>query len=750
MNTYHMAILAGAIWAGTLSIHHPVLGGTGFTMCLVFAWAFRAQPWKYLPLLALLGLIAGAGAASFTAHRLNQSPLWAEVAAGQQHTIQVELRDDPGRSGAPGIIRYAPHNPSITGEPIWVSGELTGYAGTVVEITGTVATPSTGFNTYLARRGIIATVRGTTRRIRDPTSWWDRSTAQVHQQVASATRHMSRADAGLLLGLALGDERQITEDDRDAMRDAGLSHLTAVSGSNVAMVVGAILALAWLLVLGRQVGRVLALIGIWWFVWLVRAEPSVVRAAVMATLVIAAGIAGRPPLIAHSLAVTVVGALLINPLLGQQVGFALSVMATAGVLAGVGVANRIIGPDRHRALTIVAGAIGASVGANLATMPVLVLSGLDVQPVSPWANVVIAPVATLAQWGAVATTSLALIHDTIASWCATLTVIPIRGLLLAAHWFADPGIADLAEIANWLVVILAGVLVANHYLTGWMKVHANDAAQGGIYLSRGRFILLAVGAIVAIRFLPWRLWPIARQPLSAQFITLDVGQGDALLVSDPSAGWIMIDTGPDPKVIAKHLDRLGIRELQAVVISHAHSDHTGGLERVLRKTRCAQVMVSPDHVEAEAPRTINVRKIAQRCNVPITPIAKGDRITFGRVEMEVLHPSRTDEGLEPNDASVVLRITGPSGVRVLATGDAEEQAQWAMARSGAACDVLKVPHHGGDTNATGFLAQTGAHLAIISCGTGNDYGHPHTNVLRELTGMQVHRTDLHGSCVVPL
>ena len=750
MNTYHMAILAGAIWAGTLAIDHPVLGGSGFMVCLVFAWAFRTQPWKYLPLLALLGLIAGAGSASFTAHRLHQSPLWAEAADGQRHTIQVELRDDPGRSGAPGIIRYAPHNPRITGEPIWVSGELTGYAGTVVEITGTVATPSTGFSTYLASRGIIATVRGTTRRIRDPTSWWDRSTAQVHQQVAVATQHVARADAGLLLGLALGDERQITDEDRDAMRTAGLSHLTAVSGSNVAMVVGAVLALAWLLVLGRQVGRCLALIGIWWFVWLVRAEPSVVRAAVMATLVIGAGIAGRPPLIAHSLAVTVVGALIINPLLGQQVGFALSVAATAGVLVGVDGAKRMIGPEGNRILTAIASAVGASVGANLVTLPVLVLSGLDVQPVSPWANVVVAPLATLAQWGSVATTSLALVHETIANWCAAITVIPIHGMIAVAYWFADPEIADIAAVANWLVLILVGALAANHYMAGWITVHANDEAQGDIYLSRGRFILLTITALITIRYLPWRIWPTARQPLSAQFITLDVGQGDALLVSDPTAGWMMIDTGPDPKVIAKHLDRLGIRELRAVVISHAHSDHTGGLERVLRRTRCEQVMVSPDHVEAKAPRTINVRKIAQRCQVPITTIAKGDRIELGGVVMEVLHPSRADQELEPNDASVVLRITGPSGVRILATGDAEEQAQWAMAGAETACDVLKVPHHGGDTNATGFLTQTGAHLAIISCGKGNEYGHPHTNVLAELNGVQVHRTDLHGSCVVPL
>lgn len=750
MNTYHMAILAGAVWAGTLAGNHPVIGGTGFIVCLVFAWAFRAHPWKYLPVLALLGLIAGASTASFTAHRLAHSPLRDVVADGQWQTIQVELRDDPGRSGAPGIIRYAPHNPSITGEPIWVSGELTGYAGTVVEITGTVASPSTGFSTYLASRGIIATVRGTTRRIRDPTGWWDRSTAQVHQQVASATRHMAEPHAGLLLGLALGDERQITDEDRDAMRAAGLSHLTAVSGSNVAMVVGAVLAIAWLLVLGRQVGRGLALAAIWWFVWLVRAEPSVLRASVMATIVLGAGIAGRPPLIAHSLAVTVVGSLLINPLLGQQVGFALSVMATAGVLAGIAVANRLIGTDRSRVLTMVVGAVGASVGANLATVPVLLFNGLEVQPVSPWANIVIAPVATIAQWGSVVTTALAIVYEPIARWFAELTVLPIRGLLAAAHWFADPQIIEFAAIANWLVAIGIGVLVANHYIEAWLRVHANDAEQGGIYVSRGRFILLVVAALVAIRFLPWRMWPIVRQPLTAQFIVLDVGQGDALLVSDPSAGWFMVDTGPDPKVIARHLDRLGIRELRAVVISHAHADHTGGLEQVLRMTRCAQVMVSPEHVEAEAPRTINVRSIAERCQVPITAIAKGDRITFGQVVMEVLHPSRSQEGLEPNDASVVLRITGPSGVRVLATGDAEAQAQWAMAGDTATCDVLKVPHHGGDTNASGFLTRTGAHLAIISCGRGNDYGHPHANVLNELTGMQVHRTDLQGSCVVPL
>ncbi|WP_336250708.1 ComEC/Rec2 family competence protein [Stomatohabitans albus] len=749
MNTYQAAVLAASIWIGTLVYYHPWVGVGSGCLCLVVIVLSWHRSWQPVPILAAIGLVAGFGVMAITMWTSNPSPLRDLSQHGTPLVLQVELRDDPTQYGAPAVIMQANDYPELIGEVVWVQATLDGYAGTRLTIEGGMSPPSGGFGQYLNRRGIQATIRGPTRYIGGPTSWWDRSTAGIHERLAKVTKPLHRAHAGLLKGLAIGDDRLLPNDDRAAMRTSGLSHLTAVSGSNVAMISGAILAFVWLLALGRQIGRLLTLFGIWWFVWLVRADPSVVRAAVMASLILSAGVLGRPAHVPQSLAMTVAGALLVDPRIGQQAGFALSVGATVGVLAGVAVMKRLIADEIPSIVSMVGQGLGASLGANLVTTPVLLVYGLALQPASPWANVIAAPVATLAQWGAVGTTVLATINDDVATWLAQATSYPIRVVLGIAHWFADPNRADFFILVNTIAAFSVGVLILNRLLTRWIALQLASGAYRGPIISRGQFVLNTVAILIAVRWFSG-LVLTHRLPSQAQFIVLDVGQGDALLVGDPTSGWIMIDTGPDGEIIRQHLRRLQIAELNAVIITHAHTDHTGGLDAVLRSTRCTQVMASPAHVEAEAPRTIDIRAIVAAHQVPLTEIAKGDRIIVGHVTVEVLHPSRTDQGLEPNDASVVLRITGPSGVRVLATGDAEAQAQWAMDTSSSSCDVLKVPHHGGDTNAPGFLEHCGASLAIISCGKDNPYGHPHHAVLNQLQAMRVHRTDRDGTCTVAL
>lgn len=754
MNTYQLSIVAISIWAGTLCPRHPWVGATLLLISMIATWASWGHAWQFMPILAIVGLITGGLVATAAIHRIGTSALLSHAHAKSVLTIEVQLRDDPGDYGTPAIIETATEDPRLSGEPIWVQGPVTGYAGSVIEVRGPIEVPANGFGAYLQSRGISAIIRGPTRYIRDPTTWWDRSTAAVHQRVAQATQHLVRTHAGLLLGLALGDERLISDPDASAMRDAGLSHLTAVSGSNVAVVAGAILALGWLLALGRQVTRGLTLLGIWWLVWLVRGDASVVRAAIMASLIISATMLGRPAHLPHSLAVTVLGALLINPLIGQQLGFALSVAASAGVLTGIYLTGVLIGQGQPRILTWMSQTIGASIGAALFTTPVLMAYGLDVQPASAWANVMVAPIAMIAQWGALTTTALAMINTTVASWVATITTYPIRLLLSMAHGFGDPVHYTLFVGLNTLVISWVLIGFANRMIGRYLAYHTAMGTFTGPVMSRSMLVINMACLILALRFFPLQLLPqrLFTPPKinQAQFIALDVGQGDALLVGDPQAGWILIDTGPDPKTIIRHLYERGINRLNAVIITHAHSDHTGGLDAILRTTTCAQVMVSAPHVEAKAPRTIDVHTITTKHKVPITHLGKGDHISLGQVRLEVLHPSRTQRGLDPNDASIVLMITGPRGVRVLATGDAEAQAQWAMANTNATCDVLKVPHHGGDTNARGFLTKTGASMAIISCGINNDYGHPHQAVLAELATMRVHRTDRDGTCTIAI
>ena len=492
------------------------------------------------------------------------------------------------------------------------------------------------------------------------------------------------------------------------------------------MVLAGVAGLARIARVGARGRRWLAVAAVAWFALLVRAEPSVLRAGVMAGLVLLAAMTGRRNDPSRTLAMAAALLLLADPAIAGQLGFALSVLATGGVLvAAPPLARHLPGPRPLRLL------LATTLAAQLGVAPLLVALEGSVPLASVPANLVAVPAAAVASTvGVVA----ALVAQ--ASVTAGGVVAAVAGPPLAVVLWAGERFASLPRLAPPDLLLSVPVLIALAVLAGR---RAPRLAVAGVVA------VVAVAALPAVR--------PAGAPGGLTLTALDVGQGDALLVEAPPAARMLVDGGPEPGLALRHLRARGVRSLDAVALSHPHADHSGGLPAVLSGMPVGALLVGPDppgRLADPAPSALQTYRVAEAEGVPVVPVAAGQRFTLGAALVEVLSPPADGSlGEEPNDNSLVLRVSGVGG-SLLLTGDAEVAAQTRLlARPDRLrADLLKVPHHGGATNAEGFFEAVGAEVAVISAAEGNDYGHPTRAVLEALRGVEVHRTDTEGTVAV--
>ncbi|MGH9168488.1 MAG: ComEC/Rec2 family competence protein, partial [Acidimicrobiia bacterium] len=504
----------------------------------------------------------------------------------------------------------------------------------------------------------------------------------------------------LVAGFLIGDVRALPEADLEAMRRAGLSHFVAVSGSNVALFLGAL----WLALGPVGMGRRRVLVGIIAlaiFVVVTRWEPSVLRAAGVAGLLLAGRGLGIPLDAWTALGAAVAGLILVSGELVGDVGFQLSVAATTGVLAGAGL---FPGARPRWAATL----LGATVSAQGAVAPLLLVHFGTVPLLAPLANLLAGPLVALS------------------------TALGGVGLLL--------GIGPLVEAA----VAGAGlVLEIARWAAPWPQLEWTGmaAAAGALALSTRRRLrpLVAVAGAGALLV---ALVVAGRPPGVPTVVFFDVGQGDAALLWGPLGEAILIDGGPDPGHVLDELRGRGLRDLELVVLSHPHEDHAGGLVAVLSGLSVGRVW----HPGWEGEALDEVVEAARREGVPVEVPSPGWRARIGAFSIEVLGPTR--RYASPNDQSLVLLVEA-EGLSVLFPGDIEAIAQRELGPISA--DILKVPHQGAATSDLSWLAESAGSVAVISVGP-NRYGHPSGQVVETLAeaGAEVLRTDLEGDVEVPL
>ncbi|MBR2414643.1 MAG: MBL fold metallo-hydrolase [Clostridia bacterium] len=232
---------------------------------------------------------------------------------------------------------------------------------------------------------------------------------------------------------------------------------------------------------------------------------------------------------------------------------------------------------------------------------------------------------------------------------------------------------------------------------------------------------------------------------------IDVGQAKSILVQNGDMT-MLVDAGnaQDGELVCDYLYHCGVTSLDFVVCTHAHEDHAGGLADVMNAYTVTQAVFAPS-LTAD---TANYKNFRDACKAQkLTPIhpTLGSTISFGDCEIEFLGPALADT-TDLNDSSIVLKITYED-TSFLLTGDAETASEYAMIDEGfdLSADVLDVGHHGSSSSTSYvFLRQVMPEFAVISCGTDNDYGHPHEEVTSRLADARVitYRTDKHGTIQV--
>ncbi|HST73100.1 MAG TPA: ComEC/Rec2 family competence protein [Kocuria rosea] len=584
--------------------------------------------------------------------------------------------------------------------------------------------------------------------------------------------------AALLPGMTFGERAGLGPELEQAMQDTGLTHLTAVSGSNCALVTALAGHAALALGAGRRTCLLTGLGALAAFVALVGPDPSVLRASVMGALGALSLLTGRAAVSLATLAGAVVALVVARPALAAELGFVLSVLAAAGIVVSGRPLARLFGARVPEVLGV---AVAIPAAAQLWCAPVLVLLQPAVPVYSLPANVLAGPlVPVVTVCGLAGLLLLGVPGDA----AADAALLPLGAGAVGARLVA--GIARVLAAAPGALlpwpegpagVALMGVLAA----TAVLGVHALDVRRRRPRPSAGtlrdgpapparsevhrrllarrrrrRRALVAGALLVVVVVLGLRaLAELRRPPPAWEALVCDVGQGDAVLLRTGPDRAVLVDTGPDPRALDRCLRRGGVRELELVVLTHAHADHTGGLPALTRRAGVAEVWYST--AAPDPPAEIAAALPA----VPVHRPAPGETRSFGVLRLTVLAPAGAaarrwgpPSSSEENDASLALRaeLTGPDGSTVswLLTGDLEEAGARALVRAAgplADVDVLKVSHHGARNGGTGVVDAASPRLAVVSVGRDNDYGHPHPTILAHLEarGVPLLRTDRHGS-----
>lgn len=552
------------------------------------------------------------------------------------------------------------------------------------------------------------------------TPWWWAASERVRAGVRDSVRHAAPAPAALVPALVAGDDAALPAQVEEEFRRTGLTHLLAVSGTNLTIVLAMLLAVARALRAPPRVLLVVGLLGVVAFVLLARPEPSVLRAAGMGVVGLAAlGLGSRGGL--RALAVAVVALLFVDPWLSVAIGFVLSVSATAGILvAAPPLARRF---ERWMPRWAAVG-LAVPLAAQAACTPAIAAISDQVSLVAVLANVLAAPVVAPATVLGLLAGLVDLVLPALATLLGSAAAACAAWIVLVARWCAAVPGAALTWTQPWWVLLLVVPLVL---LAVW-RWGARPTVVVGLCLGLG----------VAMLRPPSPGWP----PDGWRVVACDVGQGDATVLRSGPGEAVVVDAGLEPGDVDRCLRELRVRRVRALVLTHADADHVGGRAGVLTGRTVDVVLVGRPGVDVG--------------DVPVRQVAVGDGFSVGEVEADVLWPRPAPSEREPvasdrNGASVVLRAR-VGNVTVLLTGDvgAAEQDRLAAGGTDVSADVLKVAHHGSADTSARFVERVAPAVATISVGADNGYGHPAPSALAMLDrgGVRVARTDTDGDVAV--
>ncbi len=639
--------------------------------------------------------------------------------------------------------------------------------GERLSLSGRLATPQVfpdfDYRDYLARQGIYVVMYYPKVRVLDQNQgspFWH-ALYDFRQHVSVVITHiLPEPHAALLSAILLGKRSGIPASLYAQFNATGTSHIIVISGSNIAILCGVLLRVVTRLA-GRRIALYASLLGITAYVLLAGADAPVMRAAIMGGLYMLALRFGRRAEVRTSLMFAATLMTLINPAWLRDPGFQLSFSATAGLIWLVPLLEDVLNRWLSRlpgAAALLSGLLGdglvVTLAAQITTLPVIAYHFGRVSPVSLLTNVLIVPVQPLIMLsGALATLGglIWLPAGQVLGWLSWLLLTwTIRCVEITAHIANTFETGTLDTFGKVSVTLGAVLFVAMLYLASYerhrtvlTKVpgtfnHLHPSTRLSLIMS-GMGLLLALSAHCSL--------PDGR--LHVTF--LDVGQGDAILITTPRGGRILVDGGPAPSAALTALGRhipFWDRTLDLAVNTHPESDHLAGLIAVLERYQVKQVLIPP--VETRSTLYTTWHTTLQRSGIRPAVGQSGMQIgTSDGVSIEVFHPVENSHYSHVNDYSLVLRVT-LGDIGFLLTGDISSEVEHELLHHHPElrATVLKVPHHGSATSSSpAFLQAVQPRFAVLSVAADNTLNLPAEEVLQryQMMGIPVMRTDQNGT-----
>nr|WP_245979146.1 ComEC/Rec2 family competence protein [Streptomyces diacarni] len=604
-----------------------------------------------------------------------------------------------------------------------------------------------------------------------------RAAGRLRAGLRSAVTGLDEDARGLLPGLVVGDTSELSRDLEEAFRATDMTHLLAVSGANLSILLVVLIGppglahraerrgLAPRLGLPLRTTAVVAAMLTLGFVVVCRPEPSVLRAAACGLITVWAIGTGRRRSLLPALAAAVLVLVFYDPWLARDFGFLLSVLATASLLTVAPCWSEAL--RRRGCPGRLAEALAAAAAAQAGCAPVVAVLAAHVSlvavPCNLLAEFAVAP-ATVLGFAALVAAPLAMPVAKALVWLASWPVEAIAGI---ARTGAELPGAEIGWPGSW-----AGALGLAALLAGLFLVAARLRLPYRPWWCAACVLALLVAVVRPVPLVrPFTGWP----PTGWRMVACDVGQGDALVLAvdaerGGAGGAVVVDAGPDPAAVDRCLSRLGVTSVPLVVLTHFHADHVAGLTGVLRGRKVGAIETTglarpPGQAEF-------VREAARRAGVPVLTAHAGERRRVGDLRWEVVWPQATGGGLAEgsggsdgrsgeadgesgesgegaNDASVTLLVR-TAGLSLFLPGDLEPEAQQgllALRPDLPRADVLKVAHHGSRFQDPELLRRLRPRVALVSAGRDNPYGHPAPETLDALAsaGALVARTDRNGA-----
>lgn len=537
--------------------------------------------------------------------------------------------------------------------------------------------------------------------------------------------HMS-----ILIGMIIGDTSQTSEEIKADFKISGISHLLAVSGSNVAYIV---LAIKFLFnkITTRNVSNIITIIFIIFFMFISGCSASVVRAAIMAIIAIFSEIISRKSNTYASIAVSALIILIYNPFTVYDMGFVLSFLGTLGIVLLSSKINNCFKVTNNLAKIIVE-TISVTLAAQIVLLPIMWKFFNTISIISLLTNLIIVPITGVITIFGIMMYFIGLIYLPVARLFSYSIYVLIEFIIKVSSLCANVPFAQIIlATPSWIVILI-------YYLIVYKFFWKNNRKFINVIIS-----LLIVFEIFSVCF-----------PNSYTSVNMvDVGQGDCIYIETRNRKRILIDCGGSEnsdydvgeKVLVPYILDKGTKTIDCVIITHMHEDHVEGIIRVIEDLNVKQIILGVQPVKSNLYEELLI--VATKRKVPVKIVSAGDTVCIDNIKFEIIYPEEKLEiSNDLNNNSLVMKAK-IDDVTLLFTGDIEKEAEELILNENLNANILKVAHHGSSSSTTQeFLNIVQPEIALIGVGEDNKFGHPSSEVIDRLEKIdcQIFRTDNNG------